>query len=35
MPLSESGLYVNARRERRLGVALQKEIASADRITAC
>ncbi len=32
MPLSESGLYVNARRERRLGVALQKEIASADRI---
>ena len=32
LPLSESALYVNARRERRLGLALGHEIASADRI---
>lgn len=32
LPLSESGLYLNARGERRLGHALKREIASADRI---
>lgn len=32
LPLSESGLYLNARGERRLGHALKREIPSADRI---
>ena len=32
LPLAESGLYLNARGERRLGHALKREIASADRI---
>ncbi|MFK7930259.1 MAG: DUF3427 domain-containing protein [Myxococcota bacterium] len=32
LPLSESGLYVNANRERSLDVALRLEAASADRI---
>ena len=32
VPLSESALYVNANRERRLDLALQTEIRSADRI---
>jgi superfamily II DNA or RNA helicase/HKD family nuclease len=32
LPLSESGLYLNARGERRLGHALKREVASADRI---
>ena len=32
VPLSESALYVNANRERRLDLALAREIASADRI---
>jgi superfamily II DNA or RNA helicase len=32
LPLSESGLYVNANRERSLEVALKLEIESADRI---
>lgn len=32
LPLSESGLYVGANRERRLGVALALEFDSADRV---
>lgn len=32
LPLSESGLYVNANRERRLDVALELELDSADRV---
>ena len=32
LPLTESGLYVNANRERRVGVALEREMASADRV---
>ena len=32
LPLGESGLYVNANRERRIGLALASEIDSADRI---
>ncbi len=32
LALSESGLYINAQRERRLGLALEREFASADKV---